>query len=75
MSCALLFLLLLSNGKIVTRPFVGKRVPVGIPEIENAGYRRFECLYYQGRAKLTEGTDYTYVVEGSDGPGTGFFAP
>lgn len=70
-SCALLFLLLLSNGKIVTRPFVGKRVPVGLRESENAGFRRFECLYYEGHVKLTEGTDYTYVVEGSDGPGTG----
>lgn len=70
-SCALLFLLLLSNGKIVTRPFAGKGVPVGIPESENAGFRRFECLYYEGRVKLTEGTDYTYVVEGSDGSGTG----
>lgn len=27
--------------------------------------------YYQGRVKLTEGTDYTYVVEGNDAPGTG----
>lgn len=34
-SCALLFLLLLSNGKIVTRPFAGKGVPVGLPESEN----------------------------------------
>lgn len=42
-SCALLFLLLLSNGKIVTRPFAGKGVPVGLPKSENAGFRRFEC--------------------------------
>lgn len=42
-SCALLFLLLLSNEKIVTRPFVGKGVPVGLQESENAGFRRFEC--------------------------------
>ncbi len=70
-SCALLFLLLLSNGKIVTRPFVGKGVPVGLQESENAGFRRFECLYCEGRVKLTEGTDYTYVVEGSDGSGMG----
>lgn len=62
---------MLSNGIIVTRYFASNDVPVGIPEIENAGYRRFECLYYQGRAKLTEGTDYTYVVEGNDAPGTG----
>lgn len=62
---------MLSNGIIVTRYFASKGVPVGIPESENAGYRRFECLYYQGRVKLTEGTDYTYVVEGNDAPGTG----
>lgn len=55
----------------MTRPFVGKRVPVGLQESENADYRRFECLYYQGRVKLTEGTDYIYVVEGNDAPGTG----
>lgn len=55
----------------MTRPFAGKGVPVGLPESENAGFRRFECLYYQGRVKLTEGTDYTYVVEGNDAPGTG----
>ena len=42
-SCALLFLLLLSNEKIVTRPFAGKGVSVGIPESENAGFRRFKC--------------------------------
>ena len=35
-SCALLFLLLLSNGKIVTRPFAGKGVPVGLLESENS---------------------------------------
>lgn len=52
----------------MTRPFVGKRVPVGLQESENAGFRRFEYLYYQGRVKLTEGTDYTYVVEGNDAP-------
>lgn len=52
----------------MTRYFVSKGVPVGISESENADYRRFECLYYQGRVKLTEGTDYTYVVEGNDAP-------
>ena len=57
--------------EIVTRPFAGKGVPIGISESDNVGFRRFECLYYEGRVKLTEGTDYTYVVEGSDGPGTG----
>lgn len=57
--------------EIVTRPFANKGVPIGISESDNAGYRRFECLYYQGRVKLTEGTDYTYVVEGNDAPGTG----
>lgn len=57
--------------EIVTRPFANKGVPIGISESDNAGYRRFECLYYQGRVKLTEGTDYTYVVEGNDGSGTG----
>lgn len=55
----------------MTRPFANKGVPIGISESDNAGYRRFECLYYQGRVKLTEGTDYTYVVEGNDGSGTG----
>ena len=55
----------------MTRPFANKGVPIGILESDNAGYRRFECLYYQGRVKLTEGTDYTYVVEGNDVPGTG----
>lgn len=29
--------------EIVTRPFAGKGVPVGLPESENAGFRRFEC--------------------------------
>ena len=62
---------MLLNGIIMTSYFASKGVPVGIPESENAGYRRFECLYYQGRVKLTEGTDYTYVVEGNDAPGTG----
>lgn len=60
-----------SNGIIVTRYCANKGVPVGIPESEYAGFRRFGCLYYQGRVKLTEGTGYTYVVEGNDAPGTG----
>lgn len=59
---------MLLNGIIMTSYFASKGVPVGIPESENADYRRFECLYYQGRVKLTEGTDYTYVVEGNDAP-------
>lgn len=62
---------MLSNGIIVTRYCVNKGVPIGISESDNVGFRRFECLYYEGRVKLTEGTDYTYVVEGSDGSGTG----
>lgn len=62
---------MLLNGIIMTSYFSSKGVPVGIPESENAGYRRFECLYYRGRVKLTEGTGYTYVVEGNDAPGTG----
>ena len=62
---------MLSNRIIVTRYCANKGVPVGLQESENAGFRRFECLYYEGRVKLTEGTDYTYVVEGSDGSGTG----
>lgn len=62
---------MLSNGIIMTRHFASKGIPVGISESENADYRRFECLYYQGRVKLTEGTDYIYVVEGNDAPGTG----
>ena len=62
---------MLSNGIIATRYCANKGVPVGLQESENAGFRRFECLYYEGRVKLTEGTDYTYVVEGSDGSGTG----
>lgn len=70
-SCALLFLLLLSNGKIATRYCANKGVPIGISESDNVGFRRFECLYYEGRVKLTEGTGYTYVVEGNDAPGTG----
>ena len=62
---------MLSNGIIVTRYCANKGVPIGISESDNVGFRRFECLYYQGRVKLTEGTDYTYVVEGNDAPGTG----
>lgn len=62
---------MLSNGIIVTRYCANKGVPIGISESDNVGFRRFECLYYEGRVKLTEGTDYTYVVEGSDGSGTG----
>lgn len=57
---------MLSNGIIVTRYCANKGVPIGISESDNVGFRRFECLYYEGRVKLTEGTDYTYVVEGSD---------
>ena len=62
---------MLSNGITVTRYCANKGVPIGISESDNVGFRRFECLYYEGRVKLTEGTDYTYVVEGSDGSGTG----
>lgn len=62
---------MLSNGIIVARYSANKGIPIGISESDNAGYRRFECLYYQGRVKLTDGTDYTYVVEGNDAPGTG----
>lgn len=62
---------MLSNGIIVTRYCANKGVPIGISESDNVGFRRFECLYYEGRVKLTEGADYTYVVEGSDGSGTG----
>ena len=37
------FLLMLSNGIIVARYFASNGVPVGLPESEYAGFRRFEC--------------------------------
>ena len=42
-SCAFSFLLMLSNGIIVTRYCVNKGVPIGISESDNVGFRRFEC--------------------------------
>ena len=59
---------MLSNGIIVNRYCANKGVPIGISESDNVGFRRFECLYYQGRVKLTEGTDYIYVVRATTLP-------